>query len=138
MLDRSLCFSLFYFYTHTIRIICGKLKKYSKTFSCEKRHKMTFSLVFLLKIGKLHFSDYLRNKAHSPTLNFAFCQLNSHGKCVENHANYPSMQIIRAYFTLHFYQHTSAAQFSPQQNYRVYALFNTFTGQIPGANQHIE
>ena len=36
---------------------------------------MTFSLVFLLKIGKLHFSDYLRNQAHSPTLNFAFCNL---------------------------------------------------------------
>ena len=71
----SLCSSLFYFHTHTIRIICGKLKKYSKTFSCEKRHKMTFSLVFLLKIGKLHFSDYLRNKAHSPTLNFAFCNV---------------------------------------------------------------
>ena len=29
---------------------------------------MTFSFVFLLKIRKVHFSDYLRNKAHSPTL----------------------------------------------------------------------
>ena len=36
---------------------------------------MTFSLVFLLKIKKLHFSDYLRNKARSPTLSFAFCNL---------------------------------------------------------------
>ena len=34
---------------------------------------MTFFLVFLLKIGKLHFSDNLRNYAWSPTLNFAFC-----------------------------------------------------------------
>ena len=36
---------------------------------------MTFSLVFLLKMGKLHFSDCLRNKARSPTLSFAFCNL---------------------------------------------------------------
>ena len=36
---------------------------------------MIFSFIFLLKIGKLHFSDYLRNKAHSPTFNFAFCNL---------------------------------------------------------------
>ena len=67
--------SAFYFHAYTIRINCGKLQKILKTFSCAKRHKMTFSLVFLLKIGKLHFSDYLRNKAHSPTLNFAFCNL---------------------------------------------------------------
>ena len=25
-------------------------------------------------------------------------ELNSHGKCAENRANYPNMQIIRAYF----------------------------------------
>ena len=43
--------------------LCGSLKKNLKTFSCAKRHKMTFSLVFLLKMGKLHSSDYLRNKA---------------------------------------------------------------------------
>ena len=36
---------------------------------------MTFSLVFLLKKGKLRLFDYLRNKAHSSTLNFAFCNL---------------------------------------------------------------
>ena len=70
---QSLCFSVFYFHAYTIRINCGKLQKIVKTFSCAKRHKMTFSLVFLLKIGKLHFYDYLRNKAHSPTLNFAIC-----------------------------------------------------------------
>ena len=52
-----------------------KVTKNLKTFSCDKRHKMIFSFVFLLKIGKLHFSDYLRNKAHSPTFNFAFCNL---------------------------------------------------------------
>ena len=36
---------------------------------------MTFSSVFLLKIGKLLFSHYLRNKAYSPTLNFDFWNL---------------------------------------------------------------
>ena len=68
-------FSMFYFHAYAIRINCGKLQKNSKTFRCGKKHKMTFSLVFLLKIVKLHFCDYLRNKAHSPTLNFAFCNL---------------------------------------------------------------
>ena len=68
-------FLCIYFHAYTIRINCGKLQNILKTFGCAKRHKMTFSLVFLLKIGKLHFSDYLRNKAHSPTLNFAFCNL---------------------------------------------------------------
>ena len=33
---------------------------------------MTFSLLFLFKIRKLHFSDYLRNKARSPTLSLLF------------------------------------------------------------------
>ena len=32
---------------------------------------MTFSLVFLLKMGILHFYDYLRNKGGYPTLYFA-------------------------------------------------------------------
>ena len=52
-----------------------KVKKNLNTFSCEKRHKLTFSLVFLLKIGKLHFSDYLRNKACPPYFKFYFCNL---------------------------------------------------------------
>ena len=37
-------------------------------FSYEKRHKMAFSLVFLLKTGKIHFSDYLRNPLPYPLL----------------------------------------------------------------------
>ena len=66
---------VFYFHAYTIRIDCGKLQKILKTFSYEKRNEMIFSLAFLLKIGKLYFSDYLRNKACSPTFNFAFCNL---------------------------------------------------------------
>ena len=55
-----------------MEINCGKLQKNLNTFSHKNRHKMTFSLVFQLKIRKLHLSHYLRNKARSPTLSFAF------------------------------------------------------------------
>ena len=39
---------------------CRKLQKNLNTFSCKNRCKMTFSLLFLLKTKKLHFSDNLR------------------------------------------------------------------------------
>ena len=67
--------SLYFIFMHLpLELIVESYKK-SENFKLWKRYKMIFSLVFLLKIGKLHFYDYLRNKAPSPTFNFAFCNL---------------------------------------------------------------
>ena len=68
-------FLCFIFMHMPLGLIVENYKKIQKLLDVEKKHKMTFSLVFLLKIVKLHFCDYLRNKARSPTLNFAFCNL---------------------------------------------------------------
>ena len=49
---------------------CKKLETKLKTFSVKKRHKRTFSLVFLLKIGKLHFSLIISETRLAPLLQF--------------------------------------------------------------------
>ena len=65
-------FLCFIFMRMPLGLIVESYKNIQKLLDVEKK---IFSLVFLLKIVKLHFCDYLRNKARSPTLNFAFCNL---------------------------------------------------------------
>ena len=68
-------FLCFIFMHMLLGLIVESYKKIQKLLVVEKLHKMTFSLVFLLKMVKLHFCDCLRKKACSPTLNFTFCNL---------------------------------------------------------------
>ena len=36
-------------------------------------HKFAFFLLFLMKIGILHFCEWIKNKGGSPTSKYAFC-----------------------------------------------------------------